>query len=1270
MSETSVGAIVGYLQLDASDWHREIAQADREVEKLDGKDAHVQIKVDGGAKAKAEIDSVAVASEKLKDANVRLSIAQARLNEVRQRGNAKASQILTAERAVAVATRNVERASRDATSAQEALSKANDHVETSNRRVERSAQGAHRNTRALVTAIGILGPALVPVAAGAVGLGVAFGGMGAAGVLAIVGINNEMKKGTTLGLTYKAALDSGKNTLNGLAKTAAGNVLGPLQAAVVDLNRRFPTLNGQVGELSTLAGKSAGAVTSGLVSAFIALNPLMRDAGVYTLDLSNRFSSAMSGGGVVAFGDYVRSVFPQVMQAIESLVTTAGHLVTGFAPLGMGTLTTLRTLADLINAMPIDVLQSLATTAGSVYIGFQAWKGLQSLTSGLGGALEKLGVSGEKAAAGMRAVNIASGVIGAALAVLSIIISRNAETQRENQQAANDYADALRRSNGVVDESIRQMTAKKLADDGVLDAARKLGIALPDVTNAALGNADAQARVNAVIDAQAGKLKIMTTGAKSGVQANTDLGDAADKVTGAIGRNNGQLDAGIQKNKDIAAATAVAKTNVSAQATAVQDLAFKYGGTVPVLQAVQDAQKKAADQHAAATIQMQMENDAAGLLKQSLDALNGKALNAAEAQNAFDSSLANMGDHVTKTGKKVTFTTTSINNMSAASVALRGQLNGQVANLQRVVEANGGLSGSTGKAREQMVAMRKQIIDNAVAHGVDRKAVTEYIDKLLKIPPSVPPTKLDVDKAAAQSKAQEFIGIVNGIPQFRSITLSVGAIFSNAAREAISAAGSGVLSIGASVAKAAKHADGGTVVGPGGPREDKVMTWLSPGEEVIKNGPAQKHRALLKAINAGKFADGGTVGGARFGGSFATGGTVAPLGQFLSDYLSGLGEKVTNAVMAGLRAGVTTARTGVTTAQKAQSTHAANRADSYRKDRAAIADAESDVRHARSRAQRAAAQRRLAEAEAKYQRDRRNGDLQAVRDTNAVAAAKDKLAKATKAVGDAEARAKKQAESPLVQFQKANAVGIKNAGAFIANLQKLAARGYGTLAQQLAAMGGEEAEKIAAQAANASTKTLDGISAQVGTATTQAKKLDNMTGITTILSATKSKNLSVRELAAQSGMSVEDIIAALSLVKGDLKGNKNAGKLLADLANYESGKLFANGGQIPGFAGGTVIGPGTGTSDSILAMVAQSRKVLRVSAGEFLSTDGSRRRNEVALQAGNRGATLQVAGAARPEGPIELGEASLQRLASMLSRTPIQATVSASTFDRALAVGL
>ncbi|QOZ76709.1 hypothetical protein XH83_15360 [Bradyrhizobium sp. CCBAU 53351] len=59
-----------------------------------------------------------------------------------------------------------------------------------------------------------------------------------------------------------------------------------------------------------------------------------------------------------------------------------------------------------------------------------------------------------------------------------------------------------------------------------------------------------------------------------------------------------------------------------------------------------------------------------------------------------------------------------------------------------------------------------------------------------------------------------------------------------------------------------KFADGGEVSGPGGPRDDRVLARVSPGEYIVNARSTAKHRALLEQINrAPRFADGGMVGG-------------------------------------------------------------------------------------------------------------------------------------------------------------------------------------------------------------------------------------------------------------------------------------------------------------------------------------------------------------------------------------------------------------------------
>jgi hypothetical protein len=113
----------------------------------------------------------------------------------------------------------------------------------------------------------------------------------------------------------------------------------------------------------------------------------------------------------------------------------------------------------------------------------------------------------------------------------------------------------------------------------------------------------------------------------------------------------------------------------------------------------------------------------------------------------------------------------------------------------------------------------------------------------------------------------------------------------------------------------------------------------------------------------------------------------------------------------------------------------------------------------------------------------------------------------------------------------------------------------------------------------------------------------------------------------------------------------------------------ADGGPIPGYAGGGKLrGPGTGTSDSIQAYVRQTGRPVALSTGEYVSTAASTSRNEAALEAGNKGATLGVVGEGGG-GDVELSERSLQRLAAILQGVPLEVQMSTSRIDRALVGG-
>ena len=792
MSETDAGSIVGFLRLNIADYEAGIARAQSLADKLDRQDVNVNVKADtAGAETKLAavaasedkvaksskgsstgLDSVVASARKLSDASAAANVAQLRLGEMQGSGTAKASALAGAQNTLARTQRDVSDAMKNASPEAQRLADSMGKADLSgvklvesNKKVGSSSKDASVGMGTLIAGLLAVGPAIVPIAAGAAGLAVGFGGMGAAGILALVGIKQQMAAGTPVGGAYTSMVGTLKGDLTQLGATAAKGVLGPFQHEIANLQTQMPALNGIIGEFSVITGKTAGLLVSGLVAAFISLEPLARDVGVYVLNLSQRFATLMTGPGVKSFGDYIRSVFPAVMATVESVVTAVVHLVAAIAPMGMGSLGILRMLTDVINAIPVDVLATLAQTAAAVYIGFKSYGLLSAGVSALGSALASMGVSAETAATGMVALNIAAGVIGVAIAAATLLFSANANSTRQATQAANDYADALRTSNGAIDENIRQMTVKNLSDSGALAAARQLGLSLSTVTDAALGNSTALAAVTTTSKPFHDALILSEQGAGKSSAAITSNGHAADLLAAALGGTNTALKAGQQTYKDQAAAVAGGTVAMSAQAVAQQKVAATAGTTVTALAAATAGQQATRDAAAQAAAKMYIENDAAGILKTSLDLLNGKAISAAQAQNSFDSSLVNMGDHVDKTGKKITFTTTSINDMSSASVALRTELIGQVTSLENVVEANGGLTDSTGKALPQLAAMRQQIIDNAVAHGVDRAAVTAYIDSVLKIPKSVPPTKLDVDKAAAEVKIAVFQKGIDAIKQ-------------------------------------------------------------------------------------------------------------------------------------------------------------------------------------------------------------------------------------------------------------------------------------------------------------------------------------------------------------------------------------------------------------------------------------------------------------------------------------------------------------------------
>jgi hypothetical protein len=206
-------------------------------------------------------------------------------------------------------------------------------------------------------------------------------------------------------------------------------------------------------------------------------------------------------------------------------------------------------------------------------------------------------------------------------------------------------------------------------------------------------------------------------------------------------------------------------------------------------------------------------------------------------------------------------------------VANRGELIRQVKAAEDVATAYRDNGKSTDETRAKMVKMRDQILRNADAHGLDKKAVAAFIDQIYKIPKRIPPTKLEVQTKQAMDGIAAFQRAINSL-HGKSVTASVHYAYTgklpnggHSTAGGSTFADGGVIGSFAGGGKIPGYA-GGTIVGPGTGKSDSIlaaiagtqqMIRVSNGEFVSTAASQARNRAALEAGNRGATltADGG-----------------------------------------------------------------------------------------------------------------------------------------------------------------------------------------------------------------------------------------------------------------------------------------------------------------------------------------------------------------------------------------------------------------------------
>lgn len=630
-----------------------------------------------------------------------------------------------------------------------------DRMSAAANRTTKSFERQSKSTHLLSTALLSIGATAVPVAGVAAGALIGLGAAGAVALVGILGIVGAMKQGTALGKQYQAAFKPLVTEFGLLKQIAARGLFDGLNSGVKSLKPLFPVLNRDVALFSSQMGQVVGHAGPGLVALFTRLNPLFASIGDQLVHGSKGFEEwAKSSQSVGRFVAYVQTTLPQVEQTVGSLITTVSHLAIAAEPFGGTTLTAIRLFSSAINAIPIGVLQTVVPLLLGLKVG-------NTIANGLNNASVKISGLGKSAVGATGFVGKLGGVVGklgpagylagAALGGLSVVMGRSKSAVVEQTKRVNELVEAIQNGTAVVG-------AWNNAQETGAAAATKTGLSQKQI-------------VTAITTTQA---------AYQGAQKHLDEykrnEDAAALAGGRFGASSQEV---ARRTQEVAAEVsklknrlAESKNEYDQARTKVAEYAKQQGNTVLAAQIANDSYLKtakslgltgdeyisaslAADKNAAsvktATAAMILQNDAAGLLNQTLQGFGGNNLGVAQAQTAV-ASATNAAAKALKDNKNFI-----VGNSTAAladQAALQGVASAALQHQQAVAQQ----TGSTVKATAALRADKAALEDSLRAHGRLTPAVQAYVDTLFKIKPTVR-TKVDADTSTAYKKVSDIIGL-------------------------------------------------------------------------------------------------------------------------------------------------------------------------------------------------------------------------------------------------------------------------------------------------------------------------------------------------------------------------------------------------------------------------------------------------------------------------------------------------------------------------------
>ena len=518
---------------------------------------------------------------------------------------------------------------------------------------------------------------------------------------------------------------------------------------VRDASGNFVGLGAAAGELQDKLGGLGVAERDAALARIFGKNSLTAATVLYSGGAASvqQWTDAVNDSGFAS--EVAKTKMDNLSGDVEKL---GGAFQSTFINIGSSSQGPLRVLTQGLTGV-VDGIGKLATTGGgsaaAIGIGLAG-----AALIGAGGVLKlATAANGAKVAlaglsVGARAASIAAGAVGVGLAAATAVVGHFVIEQGKAAARTDDLTQSLIASKGVIDATVASQRADVLEKSGALKAAEKLGVSIEDVTQASLGNVEAQDRVNAKLKTYAEVSGGLSTDLDRVQHGQNGVADAARAVSEAVNGGNRELDdarGAYQRQSQAAEAAAGGMKN--AGSAAIENLTALSGVSAAIGALGSDASASAGDVNA---------------LTQAIYGQANAALSAQDAELGYRGAVIAAKEAAKQNGKTLSDNTAK---GVANQTALSNLAKSQQAYVTAAITGSKGTKEITRRATEARASFIEQAKAMGATAGQARKMANEY-----GLVPKEVKTKIKAElEAQQQAKLASFIQSLEKLPEDQAI---------------------------------------------------------------------------------------------------------------------------------------------------------------------------------------------------------------------------------------------------------------------------------------------------------------------------------------------------------------------------------------------------------------------------------------------------------------------------------------------------------------------